>query len=795
MKMQKKILSIIVFLFLSCNIFENSIKETGSLSIFVDNSSRTITPDIHITSYDISGSGPSSETFGPENSTSNSFVKSGLLLGEWTITVQGKNNSGDIVAEGSGVITLESGFDSSLTINISPLTGSGTFSILIDWPSGTLISPVINAQFGPSGGILSPLELSVSDGGATLTTTDYAMGYYTLIIDIFDGSSPRTSIVETVLIITSQNTSADFSLTADELGQCGASPVVFSVSEGEYSLPQSLTLTSATLGATIKYTNSGSIPTPSTGLEYTSPITINSSQTIKAISFADGYDNSTVTSAEYTITGSIPVPTVNLEEGLYYEVQSLDIIVPSGDYTVVYTTDGSEPVVNPLNGTIYSGVITLNTETEYSLKAMTFNNVNPDMVSDIITADYLITGVVSDPQFSVSGGTYNSNQILSLSTATTGTSIYYTVDGSEPSADNGILYSSAISLTNSLTVKAVAVKTDWISSVVISETYELKTLTPTFSVPEGSYTDPTFFVDFLCDTPGVSYLYTSDGTDPVEGSNGTAGASRFISSDVILKVIATKTGWSSSEIAIATYQPGSTITSPGEEAFIYQTPLLDFPSTVGAVNYHIMFSQDNSFSTILESDETLIVSEYQTYSTLVIGTSYYWKYRSYNGSSWSDWSDIRSFVKEGEIGEAYQGGIIFYLDGNGGGLIAAESDLSTGIQWYNGSYITCGASGTTIGTGEANTISIISVQGTGSYAAKLCYDLILNGYDDWFLPSKDELNQMYIYKDVIDLSSDYYWSSTEYSIEYAWKQAFYSGQQFYNYKSTSGTAVRAIRAF
>ena len=59
------------------------------------------------------------------------------------------------------------------------------------------------------------------------------------------------------------------------------------------------------------------------------------------------------------------------------------------------------------------------------------------------------------------------------------------------------------------------------------------------------------------------------------------------------------------------------------------------------------------------------------------------------------------------IGDTHQGGIVFYYDGNGGGLIAAVADQSSGIQWYNGSFDTTGATGTAIGTGSANTDAII----------------------------------------------------------------------------------------
>jgi len=107
------------------------------------------------------------------------------------------------------------------------------------------------------------------------------------------------------------------------------------------------------------------------------------------------------------------------------------------------------------------------------------------------------------------------------------------------------------------------------------------------------------------------------------------------------------------------------------------------------------------------------------------------------------------------VGDSYQGGKVAYIlvSGDPGyvagqthGLIAASSDQSTGIQWYNGSYTVTGATATALGTGNDNTVTIFNNQGAGNYAAKLCYDLVLGGYDDWFLPSKDELDKLYINK-------------------------------------------------
>ena len=121
-----------------------------------------------------------------------------------------------------------------------------------------------------------------------------------------------------------------------------------------------------------------------------------------------------------------------------------------------------------------------------------------------------------------------------------------------------------------------------------------------------------------------------------------------------------------------------------------------------------------------------------------------------------------SFITLLAIGDSHQGGIIFYLDGNGGGLVVATSDQSVGAQWgCKGTAIT-GADGQVVGTGAQNTIDIVAECTTSNIAADICANLTLESYTDWFLPSLDELvlsnNTIRVQAGFADA---FYWSSTE----------------------------------
>ncbi|MBE3035879.1 MAG: DUF1566 domain-containing protein, partial [Candidatus Atribacteria bacterium] len=166
----------------------------------------------------------------------------------------------------------------------------------------------------------------------------------------------------------------------------------------------------------------------------------------------------------------------------------------------------------------------------------------------------------------------------------------------------------------------------------------------------------------------------------------------------------------------------------------------------------------------------------------------------------------KSSIEKGEynIGEpGPAGGLIFYVNpyyATDGWryLEAAPSDQSTGIQWCDGSAVTTGATETSLGTGKANTQTIVNIQGKGNYAARLCNVQTVGGYSDWFLPSRDELNEMYVnlyLKGLGGFAPDFYWSSSEDSAGTAWWQWFSNGGQVSDPKGDDFMRVRAARAF
>lgn len=193
-------------------------------------------------------------------------------------------------------------------------------------------------------------------------------------------------------------------------------------------------------------------------------------------------------------------------------------------------------------------------------------------------------------------------------------------------------------------------------------------------------------------------------------------------------------------------------------------------------------------------------------ASLTKGTTYHFRAKAINSVGTAYGNDMVFTTKLVE-GEAYGGGFIIYLDDSGEhGLIAAEIDQSAGIIWNNGPYcIKTNVTALKVGSGQANTTRIVTILGLGNYPAKICDDLVLNGFTDWFLPSLEEFDCIWKNLSASDLKynlkGQFYWTSSEAIMTestescYVWVQNINTGEQRTWGKDNNEPYVRAVRAF
>lgn len=161
-----------------------------------------------------------------------------------------------------------------------------------------------------------------------------------------------------------------------------------------------------------------------------------------------------------------------------------------------------------------------------------------------------------------------------------------------------------------------------------------------------------------------------------------------------------------------------------------------------------------------------------------------------------------------DVGENYQGGRVVYVlqpddpgyDSNvAHGLIAHPMDIDGLPEWGCFGTTIAGADGTAIGTGTQNTMDIVASCTTAGIAAKLCSDLVSwDGYSDWYLPSKDELNKAFLNSIACGCgfaNNLVYWSSSEINGSGAFTQFFGFGGSPTSTNKNNTYRVRAFRNF
>ncbi len=497
--------------------------------------------------------------------------KTNTSRGQHTVKIDGVQLGGTIeqyattsayVTATLGNVTFSTAATHSIVLSVTGKNSSATqYYITADVFTLTLqTSPPSAPVFSPVAGTYTSAQtVTITSSGATSI-------YYTT-----NGTTPTTS---STLYSSAVSIAASETLEAIGVNSGGSSAVtsgIYTINlppaaaptlspvAGTYTSAQTVTITSATSGASIRYTTDGSAPTETNGTLYSSAVTISSTTTLKAIAYKSGFTDSTVTTGVYTITLPPPsAPVFSPVAGTYTSAQTVTI-TSSGATSVYYTTNGTTPTTA---STLYSGAVSI--AASETLEAI---GVNSGGSSAATSGIYTITlPTAAAPTFSPVAGTYTSAQTVTITSATSGASIRYTTDGvTTPTETVGTLYSSAVTISSTTTLKAIAYKIGFnADSGVTTGTYTITLPPPSapmFSPVAGTYTSAQTVT--ITSAGATSIYYTTNGTTPTTASTLYSGPVS-ISATTTLEAIGVNSGGSSA-VTTGTY----TITLPPPSAPVF----------------------------------------------------------------------------------------------------------------------------------------------------------------------------------------------------------------------------------
>lgn len=272
--------------------------------------------------------------------------------------------------------------------------------------------------------------------------------------------------------------------------------------------------------------------------------------------------------SEPSPSSGVKMPVITIAEG-----GSVTITCATAGATIYYTTDGTTP---SKSSSAYSAAFTIANHT--TVKAIAYAVIEEEEKNSKVAAKtYSVpTPVVKTPVILPNGGVVESGTTVTITCATDGADIYYTDDGSTPSASS-TKYTEAITVTRTTTIKAIGVKEGYDNSAVVSTTYTVNTPTvanPTFS-PNGGAVDSGDTVTITCATDGADIYYTDDGSTPSASSTKYTGAITITSAKTI-KAIAIKEGYNDSSViskafTIKMYKYAGVFNNPDEDTDIEPT--------------------------------------------------------------------------------------------------------------------------------------------------------------------------------------------------------------------------------
>jgi hypothetical protein len=509
-----------------------------------------------------------------------------------TVTLSATAPSGITVTPATSAPAVAALTTDVLTIAVSAAVTPGTYPLTITATGGGHVhtAQILIGVLAAGAPVFSP-PAGTYTAVQTVNLTDSTSGaaiYYTT-----NGTTPTTSstrytgaitvssteTLEAIAVVTGYSNSAVAS-AAYTITLPAATPT-FSLAAGTYTGAQTVTIADSTSGAAIYYTTNGTTPTTSS-TKYTGAITVSATETLEAIAVASGYSNSTVATAAYTIVKQAATPAFSPVAGTYTSAQTVNLTDSTTGAVIYYTTNGTTPTTS---STRYTGAITVSaTETLEAIAVVTgYSN------STVATAAYTITKPAATPTFSPVAGTYTAAQTVAITDSTAGAVIYYTTNGTTPTTSS-TKYTSAVTVSATETLEAIAVVSGYTNSVVATAPYTIvkQSATPTFSPVAGTYTAAQT-VAITDSTAGAVIYYTTNGTTPTTSSTRYTSAIT-VSATETLEAIAVVSGYTNSAVATAAYtitkQAATPTFSPAAGTYTSAPTVAIADATSGATIYY-----------------------------------------------------------------------------------------------------------------------------------------------------------------------------------------------------------------
>src|SRR5580700_10796979 len=489
---------------------------------------------------------------------------SATLLGSsltWNGNTYAFGSAGVADAVSNTTIALPAGSYTTLSLLGTGVNGNQpnqTFTVKYSDGSSTNFTQSLSDWFTPQNyaGETKALQMAyrVQSNGSLDNRTFYLYGY-----------SFALNSAKTVSSLTLPKTRNVIVLAVDVSGATNSPPPAaaptFQPAPGTYSTAQSVTLSSTTPGFSIYYTTNGTTPSVNSTL-YTGAIAVSSSMTIEAIAVASGYSASPVASGAYVIAPPAAAPTFQPTPGTYNAAQSVTLSSTTPGFSIHYTTNGTTPSVS---STLYSGAIAVTSSMTIEAIAV----ASGYSASPVASGAYMIGTPATAPTFTPAGGTYTSTQLVTLSSTTPGFSIYYTTNGTTPSASS-TPYTGPITVSSSMTIEAVALASGYLTSPVASAAYVINTGTTT-EVPltgsvnvDGIVANGSAVPNGGLDNDGSAYSATLLGSSLTWNGNtyafGSAGVADAVSNTTIALPAGSYTTLSLLGTAVNGNQPNQTFT-------------------------------------------------------------------------------------------------------------------------------------------------------------------------------------------------------------------------------------------